>query len=46
MSCSTNSPKHRRFSKKRGKSCDSRDPSVFAVVGDPRLIRDSFDVDV
>jgi hypothetical protein len=26
MSCSTNSPKHRRFSKKRGKSCDSRDP--------------------
>ena len=21
MSCSTNSPKHRRFSKKRGKSC-------------------------
>src|SRR5262249_12638406 len=26
MSSRTNSPKHRRFSKKRGKSCDSRDP--------------------
>jgi hypothetical protein len=26
MSCSTDSPKHRRFSKKRGKSCDSHDP--------------------
>src|SRR5919198_4308859 len=37
MSCSTNSPKHRRFSKKRGKCCDSRDTQRVRRAPAPRI---------